>query len=191
MTRRDRNQSLFEQSGDAGAVFSPCRSYRYNLWRTWGSGGKMINFICLNPSTADEFINDPTVERLERRARTMGFDGMTVTNIFAWRSTDPRGLVLQTRDPIGPQNNHYILQTAQSHEMVVCAWGRNGSLMSRSKDVVTMLYEARVELNAFRVSEKTGQPEHPLYISYQVKPTPWRPDPDTLRECPAVVQSPA
>jgi len=101
----------------------------------------------------------------------MGFDGMTVTNIFAWRSTNPRGLVLGTRDPVGPQNDHYILQVATSHAVVVCAWGANGKLQA-----------AGVALHAFRVSEKTSQPEHPLYIGYKVKPSPWCPDPDKLRE---------
>ncbi|MEY3307813.1 MAG: hypothetical protein RLZZ413_1851, partial [Pseudomonadota bacterium] len=40
-------------------------------------------------STATEFQNDPTVERCERRARALGFGAFRVTNIFAFRATDP------------------------------------------------------------------------------------------------------
>ena len=59
-------QSIFVGSG---ACFSNDRIYRYSLWRRWDNG-PTLNFICLNPSTADETRNDPTVTRLERRART-------------------------------------------------------------------------------------------------------------------------
>ena len=63
--------SLFEQSG---ASFSPCRKYRYDLYRRFAGHTPIpgiygyVNFIMLNPSTADEIRNDPTVERCERRA---------------------------------------------------------------------------------------------------------------------------
>lgn len=48
---------LFEESG---ALFSPCRLYRYKLWRKWGDAPPAV-FVMLNPSTADEIDNDPTV----------------------------------------------------------------------------------------------------------------------------------
>jgi hypothetical protein len=56
--------------GDAlsEAVYSDCERYRYLLTRVWGSGPKAL-FVMLNPSTATEVQNDPTVERCERRAR--------------------------------------------------------------------------------------------------------------------------
>lgn len=90
--------SLFEQSG---AAFSPCRRYRYRLWRTWGDAAPAV-FVMLNPSTADEIENDPTVERCERRARAMGFGGLRVANIFSLRSTDPTALYTSD-DPVGPE----------------------------------------------------------------------------------------
>src|SRR5579864_646380 len=87
-----------------GAWFDRGRRYRYLLWRAWGGGGRFVLFILLNPSTADQDRNDPTVERCERRARTSGFDGLLVANLFALRSTDP-GVLREASAPIGPQND--------------------------------------------------------------------------------------
>jgi len=75
------------QKGDAHSVaqYSDCERYRYALTRVWDPAGRKALFIMLNPSTATEFQNDPTVERCERRARALGFGAFRVTNIFAWR----------------------------------------------------------------------------------------------------------
>ena len=69
--------------GDAPsvAVYSPCETYRYELTRTWDPDGGKVLFVMLNPSTATEVQNDPTVERCERRARALGFGGFRVCNI--------------------------------------------------------------------------------------------------------------
>jgi hypothetical protein len=91
--------------GDAEseAVYSDCENYRFLLTRTWGDGPRAL-FIMLNPSTATEFQNDPTVERCERRARALGYGAFRVTNIFAWRATDPRDM-RAAPDPVGAEND--------------------------------------------------------------------------------------
>ncbi len=71
------------------AVYSDCERYRYALTRTWNPEGMRVLFIMLNPSKATEVQNDPTVERCDRRARALGFGAFRVTNICAWRETDP------------------------------------------------------------------------------------------------------
>jgi hypothetical protein len=74
-------------------VFSPDRKHRYPLWREWqdifSQEFRFVNFICLNPSTATETIDDPTIKRCMRFSRRWGYDGMCVTNIFAYRATNP------------------------------------------------------------------------------------------------------
>ncbi len=82
------------QKGDAASIaeYSDCERYRYSLTRVWDGTGRKAAFVMLNPSTATEIQNDPTVERCERRARTLGFGAFQVTNIFAWRDTDPRAM---------------------------------------------------------------------------------------------------
>ena len=97
---------------ETGARFSIDRRYRYALWRVWDHDENLYNFLLLNPSSADEATNDPTIERCERRARRWGFGGLIVTNLFALCATDPAGL-RRVADPIGPENDAAILETAQ------------------------------------------------------------------------------
>lgn len=109
------SNALFPET--TGAVFSPCRTYRYGLWRIWNPGAPLLAFIMLNPSTADDVVNDPTVERCVRRAVSMGYGGLRVANIFALRSTDPTQLYVSV-DPIGPDNDTAIIEAAQASAMV-------------------------------------------------------------------------
>jgi hypothetical protein len=154
---------------DTGATFSPCRTWRYRLWRTWGRRPSLA-FVMLNPSVADEVENDPTVERCQRRAVAGGYGGVTVVNLFALRSTDPKALYRHA-DPVGPGNDAEILDVARQAGRVVCAWGAHGKLRGRGARVLALLREAGVEPHALRIG-KDGQPGHPLYLPYALEPAP-------------------
>lgn len=151
-----------------GANFSPCRKYRYNLFRIWDTNRKIITFCMLNPSTADETQNDPTIERCVRRAKMMNCGGLMVVNAFAYRSTDPNELYDIT-DPIGPENDDYIRKAAEVSGVVICGWGKHGSLHLRNHDVVDLIRETKALPLALRIN-KDGSPGHPLYIKYDQKP---------------------
>jgi hypothetical protein len=158
--------------GDAvsEAVYSDCESYRYLLTRTWSTGRKAL-FVMLNPSTATEVQNDPTVERCERRSRALGFGAFRVTNIFAYRATDPK-VMRAAIDPVGPGNDDAILNSVAWADMVVCAWGNHGLHQDRGAAVTGLLRKAGVPLWHFGL---TGhhQPRHPLYVGYDQQPMPW------------------
>ncbi|GAH84175.1 unnamed protein product, partial [marine sediment metagenome] len=47
----------------SGAVFADERTHRLYLWRRWDKEKPWVMFIGLNPSTADESHDDPTVRR--------------------------------------------------------------------------------------------------------------------------------
>ncbi len=158
---------LFEQRG---ATFSPCGRYRTRLWRIWGDQPPAV-FCMLNPSTADETSNDPTVERCERRARATGFGGLQVVNLFALRSTDPRALYSEI-DPIGPGNDEAILDACAGAGIVVCAWGAHGKFRARGNWVRDLLYDAGARPHVLALN-RDGTPKHPLYVGYNVQPTPW------------------
>ncbi len=165
--------------GDAAsrAVYSPCARYRYVLWRHWGwdisAGGRQVGFVMLNPSTATEVQNDPTVERCERRARALGFDGFGVANIFAFRATDPRVMRAQ-QDPVGPGNDAAISDLAASVDMLICAWGTHGAHLGRGTDVETLLRALGRPLHHLGLTQG-GAPKHPLYIGYAQGPQLWAP----------------
>jgi len=87
-------------TSEAGARFSRCRRWRTLLWRRWDQALPVANFLMLNPSTADEVQLDPSCTRAHRYAERWGFGGLIVTNLFAWRATDPDEMKA-AGDPVG------------------------------------------------------------------------------------------
>ncbi|WP_376876561.1 DUF1643 domain-containing protein [Albirhodobacter sp. R86504] len=161
--------------GDAAstAVYSDCEQYRYLLTRVWVPDGKRALFIMLNPSTATEQQNDPTVERCERRARALGFGAFRVCNIFAYRATDPR-VMRAIPDPVGPENDRAILESLPWADQVICAWGAHGEHLGRGAQMEALLRESDCPLYHLGLT-KSGNPKHPLYISYTQQPELWTP----------------
>lgn len=159
--------------GDAAsrAVYSDCEQYRYSLTRIWDPAGERALFIMLNPSTATEVQNDPTVERCERRSRALGFGAFRVLNIFAYRATDPRDMK-RADDPVGPDNDAALLDGLAWGDRVVCAWGTHGAHQGRGAAVEALLRRTGRELLHLGLS-KAGHPKHPLYIGYAVQPQIW------------------
>ncbi|MDJ0993591.1 MAG: DUF1643 domain-containing protein [Dinoroseobacter sp.] len=159
--------------GDAPsvAVYSPCELYRYMLTRTWDPEGLKVLFVMLNPSTATEVQNDPTVERCERRARALGFGAFRVCNIFAFRATDPQ-VMRKAADPIGPDNDTAIVGGCNWADSIVCAWGTHGQHLNRGPEVEALMRATGRPLNHLGLS-KHGHPKHPLYISYTQQPVQW------------------
>jgi len=153
------------------ALYSDCESYRYALTRTWDEGGKRVLFVMLNPSTATEVQNDPTVERCERRARHLGFGAFRVTNIFAWRATDPRDMKAAI-DPVGPENDPTLLSGAEWADQIIAAWGTHGAHLGRGSMVAKLLRQKNVPLYHLGLS-KHGHPKHPLYLPYTQQPQNW------------------
>lgn len=159
--------------GDAPstAVYSDCERYRYSLTRIWEPDGRRVMFVMLNPSTATEVQNDPTVERCERRARTLGFGAFRVTNVFAWRDTDPKKM-RAAADPVGPQNDAAILEGCGWADTVVAAWGTHGAHLDRGPAVETLLRGTGQPLFHLGLTQ-AGHPKHPLYIGYAQQPQSW------------------
>jgi len=162
------------QKGDAlsVAVYSPCEKYRYSLTRVWDETAPKTLFVMLNPSTATEIQNDPTVERCERRARALGFGAFQVCNIFAWRDTDPRHMRAAV-DPVGPANDAAIAAACAWADTIVCAWGTHGAHLGRGSAVTTLMRATKQPLYHLGLS-KAGHPKHPLYISYATQPVLWQ-----------------
>ena len=151
----------------AGAQFSQCRRWRYLLWRCWDESKPVANFLMLNPSTADEFKLDPSCTRARNYAERWGYGALIVTNIFGWRSTDPKGLLV-CKDPVGRGNDAAIVQAAKEAKLVVCAWGNHGEHLKRGESVLNLLKDVR--LHALRMNG-AGHPAHPLYLPSSLLPT--------------------
>ena len=143
---------------NTGAIFSDCRNYRYVLWRVWDEKRPTVLFIGLNPSAADEQYNDPTIRRCLDFAKSWGYGGFYITNLFAYRHKDPASLK-KAKNPRGIDNDHYIKKYANICEKTVLIWGNHGTHQNRHLEVLDLLDEAWcLKIN------KTGHPAHPLYL---------------------------
>ena len=164
--------SLFIQSS---AIVSDCGTYRYELRRIWDDSKPPYVSGMLNPSTADDKIDDPTIARNIRRARANGCGSLIVWNLGAGRATDP-DVWKEMADPIGPENNTHIerilMECRARNGIAVVGWGNGGSFMGR--DQVAIRIAAKVGVVFYCVAvNKSGQPRHPLYASYTVPLMLW------------------
>lgn len=150
---------------DRRCVFSPDRVHRYTLWREFDlANHDFVQFIGLNPSTADEVQDDPTVRRCIDFAKRWGYGALCMTNLFAFRATDPR-VMKAASDPIGPENDAWLARIATGAGTVVAAWGNHGEFMGRDKAVAALL----PRLACLGVTSK-GFPRHPLYVRSTTPP---------------------
>jgi hypothetical protein len=146
------------------ATFSDCEKYRYTLEIVWNDKLGLMHMIALNPSTADERQDDPTLRRVKSFAHLWGYGGIIMTNLFAFRSTDPKIMRTQT-DPIGSENNRLLLETRDRCPFAIAGWGNHGAFMDRGNWVRQNIRD----LHCFRLTQ-AGQPEHPLYMPGNIKP---------------------
>ena len=154
---------------DRGALLSPCREYRYTLWRRWDET-PMAMFVGLNPSTADETLDDPTIRRCVGFARSWGYGGLLMCNLFGLRATDPAAMKAAI-DPVGSLADQTLLAEAQRAAVVVAAWGTHGAHLGRGAAVRRLLTPYR--LHYLRLT-KDGHPSHPLYLPASLTPTLWQ-----------------
>ncbi|WP_395543415.1 DUF1643 domain-containing protein [Neotabrizicola sp. sgz301269] len=165
---------LFRQSS---AVISECGRYRYRLERDLG-GRSTIAVIMVNPSTADASEDDATIRKLKGFGRRNGWGRIIVGNLFAFRATDVRQLGAVV-DPIGPQNDHHLIEILAESDQVICAWGPLGKQprMQRNRflNVLTMIRGAALDPYSIGAPAKCGHPKHPLMLGYDNPIIPWVP----------------
>lgn len=157
---------MIDKARSDGAHFSRCRKYRYTLWRRWNFEGELrqVMFIGLNPSTADETKNDPTVRRCIRFAKDWGFDSLLMMNAFAFRATDPKVMKAQKK-PVGPGNDKAFAAQSSQVELIIAAWGTHCSEDRELKICQTLNRPVHC-----LGKTKAGRPKHPLYLRADTKP---------------------
>ena len=146
------------------AVFSPCRTYRYALSRVWSADKPYALFIGLNPSTADETLDDPTIRRCIDFAKRWGYGGLVMANLFAYRATEP-AVMKRAAEPVGELNDPWLIALAAQAGVVIAAWGEQGAFGQRSAQVRQLIPQLHyLQLN------KSGEPRHPLYLKRTLLP---------------------
>lgn len=155
----------------SSAEFSPCREYRYALWRWWDKSNPYLMVIGLNPSTADEKNDDPTIRRCKRFAKDWGFGGLCMANLFALRATNPKDMMNHFR-PIGDDNDEWLSNLSDGSGMTLAAWGNHGSYMDRDLDVCEFVVGGSRLMCLGKT--KPGAPRHPLYVKADTQPVEFR-----------------
>lgn len=155
------------------AVITQDGQYRWSLQRQWDKG-PMCAWVMLNPSIADAYTDDPTIRRCMNFARDWGYGGISVVNLYALRSTDPKAL-WQHPDPIGPHNDEELAFVAANCPLTVLAWGGNApsSRAVAATDILHRTYEHDGHQLAVLGWTKNDQPRHPLYMRANTRPQPW------------------
>lgn len=142
----------------------PEQEYRYTLWRVWGDEANFVQFVGLNPSTADETVDDPTIRRCVNFAKDWGYGALCMTNLFAYRATQPKDMKA-AGDPVGPQNDLYLSEVSREAGLVIAAWGAHGGFLGRDLAVWHLIPEMKCLMLT-----KDGHPRHPLYLKADLKP---------------------
>lgn len=182
-----------EKLADRRTIFSSCRKYRYTLWRDWseelknsgvfftedpyaayhiGTPDSYVQFIGLNPSTADENLDDPTIRRCIGFSKAWGFGAFCMTNLFAFRATDPK--VMKNCDsPETPDlsltNRQHIMSIASEAGLVIAAWGTHGSHMGLGADTILCFNQNKIKIHHLGLNAD-GTPKHPLYLKSSTLP---------------------
>lgn len=160
------------------ADISPCGTYRYALTRSWDATLRTVSWVMLNPSTADETQDDPTIRKCIGFAQRLGFGSMIVVNLYAFRATDPKSLVMyraRGTDVCGPDNDEYIRRAASTTAVTIVAWGACRVAQHRAHETIKILQavsathrHSGVHLHVLRClgTNVDGSPRHPLMLPY-------------------------
>lgn len=143
----------------AGATFSEDRNYRYALWRIWDKSKPLVMFIGLNPSTANETDNDPTIKSVCRISKKNGYGGVYMMNLFAIISSDPK-ILIGCDNPIG-NNNYWLMNISEKCSDIVFAWGSFKEAAERAKEIISNF--TKFHQPKCIAQNKDGSPKHPLY----------------------------
>ncbi len=161
----------------AMARFSVNYLYRITLTRSWRPDLPPVCFVMLNPSTADAFKVDPTVNRCIDFAVRWGHGSLRVVNLFSLRATDP-AVMLCTANPVDPAGanglNDYAIRAMTQEARVIVAWGVHGG--HRDRDLVVRSSALSGHTVECLGTTKDGHPRHPLYVPKTFSPVPyaWR-----------------
>ena len=140
-----------------GAEFSEDRKYRYALWRVWDEQKNKLIFIGLNPSSADEQVNDRTTHKVMHLANSWGFGGVYLLNVFAYITPYPEELY-QSKDPIG-ENDEKLAAYSPVADDVLFAWGAND--IRARETLIFKLFPKGYCIG----QNQDGSPKHPLYAA--------------------------
>jgi len=137
----------------------------YAVQRSWAGNTKKLCVIGLHPSTADPDEDTDLIRRAINFAKSYGFSGVVIVNLFAYRTNDFG--TIETMEAlakaVGPKNLKTIKGAASKCDGVFAMWGEGGNHADRARMTSRMLIN---ELG-YVVMHNSGQatPEYPLILA--------------------------
>lgn len=144
-------------------VRSNSAEYRYTLLRYIGPDTRTMLWVMLNPSTADEEKDDPTIRRVKSFTFREGYGRLVVVNLFAKRATKPVDL-WKSENPLGPNNGQVLLSAIKRADIVVAAWGAAKIPKGIERPNVEAMAKHHGKSLWCLGTNQDGSPKHPLYI---------------------------
>jgi hypothetical protein len=149
--------------------------YRYTLIREWLTGSGTVLWVMLNPSTADDKKDDPTVRKCIGFSKRWGFCRLVVVNLFAMRATDPRQLLWEIENSgvnvaEGPDNLDAFEVSLASADRVVAAWGAFAPATKQAESIPCLLSQPLYCIGR----TQGGFPLHPSRAGYTAAPVLFR-----------------
>jgi len=145
------------------ATFSPCKNYRYKLWRTPTNAEQKSNilFIMLNPSTASDDKDDKTIKILYEITNKWNCGNIYVGNIYPYCASKPSLLNnITIPNEIIETNINYVKEMVDICDIIIYAWGTKGPL--GDKQLEPEWLKDIVKKNVYCISKSVkGVPKHP------------------------------
>lgn len=159
-------ETLFNDINN-GAKFSECGTHRYSIWRIWDKSKQIVMFIGLNPSTANQDSDDPTIRRVIKFASNWGYGGVYMMNLFTQVTPYPHELKLNDDEQI-IENRDRIFPMAEWCKLIIFAWGNFKEAEQEGQHYSDIL-------NGYCLGKnQNGSPKHPLYIHSKTQPTKFK-----------------
>lgn len=154
------------------AILSPCRTYRYRLERDVDLlGDKVIAYFGVNPSTADESVDDATVKKWRGFSQRLQASRFIVGNVFAYRATDVNHLA-KVNDPVGSENPKHLQAIIDDADMLVPCWGSRDKVPDRLRlhldNLLFVLLHSGKPVYCFGKTASQDT-KHPLMLGYDTR----------------------
>lgn len=150
------------------AYLSDCKKHRYWLLREWDDSKPKILFIGLNPSYANETIDDRTITRLISFSRDFwGYGGFYIANLFSLITPFPE-VLFKDQQPVGPKNDTTIQHLFTLTEKTIIMWGNGGAHLKRDIEILPLISTPWCFGKTV-----SNHPKHPLYLPYSTQLIPF------------------
>ncbi len=157
------------------ARFSSCMQWRWWLTRELG-GARTLVSIGLNPSTATEEFDDPTIAKEQGFASRWSHGRYIKVNAYGWRATKPKDMFAARDrgiDIVGTDNDAAIREAiaiaVKTRGIVLAAWGGN---IEPARQAAIAALAGDVPIWCVKRNDD-GTAKHPLYARNDSKLIRW------------------